>query len=76
MRLSSEPSPGDEMYPCAERPLQSRLRTSEIGRMSKVETITIPTKDLNGSRLRCLMLTSLPESHVAKVTATLCRCKD
>jgi hypothetical protein len=39
--------------------------------MSKAETVTIPTKDLSGSRLRCLMLTSLPESHVAKVLSLL-----
>lgn len=39
--------------------------------MSKAETITIPTKDLSGSRLRCLMLTSPPEAHVAKVLSML-----
>jgi len=39
--------------------------------MSKAETITIPAKDLSGSRLRCLMLTSLPENHVAKVLSLL-----
>lgn len=39
--------------------------------MSRAETITIPTKDLSGSRLRCLMVTSLPGSHVAKVLTLL-----
>jgi hypothetical protein len=39
--------------------------------MSKIETVTIPKKDLSGSRLRCLMLTSLPGSSVAKVLFSL-----
>ena len=35
------------------------------------DIITIPTKDLRGSRLRCLMLTSLHRNHVARVLSSL-----
>jgi hypothetical protein len=39
--------------------------------MSPQETITIPKKDLAGSRLRCLMLTSLPRGAIASALSSL-----
>ena len=39
--------------------------------MSDFSTITIPKKDLSGSRLRCLMLTSLPRHQVAATLSSL-----
>jgi hypothetical protein len=39
--------------------------------MSLLESVTIPTKDLYGSKLRCLMLTSLPKSPVAAALSSL-----
>jgi hypothetical protein len=39
--------------------------------MSTEDTVTLPKKDLSGSRLRCLMLTSLPKGHIASVLSSL-----
>lgn len=39
--------------------------------MSPRETITLPVKDLYGSKLRCLMLTSLPKKSVAAALQSL-----
>jgi hypothetical protein len=39
--------------------------------MSTEWTVTLPKKDLSGSKLRCLMLTSLPRGHIASVLSSL-----
>ena len=39
--------------------------------MSTASEITIPKKDLSGSKLRCFMFTSMPRHHVARVLSWL-----
>ena len=39
--------------------------------MSKPSDITIPMKDLSGSKLRCLVLTSMPRNHLARLLSSL-----
>jgi hypothetical protein len=39
--------------------------------MSPQDTVTIPKKDLAGSKLRCLMLTSLPKNAIATALSSL-----